>query len=214
MYLPVESIRYGRACNSSSSHSIIIVKDKDLNKIEDTYHTEGLNFGWEFFTLKSELDKARYLVAQVWSQYRHKNGEVTVDDLIQAIFVDYPELIQDLLSIETDEYTYGVDHQSVWAIPASPEWPYSNIEFLQDLWGWLKSPNIIVLGGNDNTDHVHPAERYGDRVFYIPTDRGTPDLLRVIKQGPGLWSYFMTSTYSLPVKLLINFNKDNPNEKT
>jgi hypothetical protein len=52
----VHNVRYGFATNSSSSHSIVLLKNK--KKAKENYSSD---FGWEFFTCISENAKLQYL---------------------------------------------------------------------------------------------------------------------------------------------------------
>jgi len=66
----IHSIRLGHACNSSSSHSIIITKKNlDLHK-----HPLNSEYGWEDFFLSTKEEKLDYINAQINNNVDHQSA--------------------------------------------------------------------------------------------------------------------------------------------
>lgn len=130
----ITGIRMGFACNSSSTHSIVLVPNgMELLNVP----TDG-DFGWDDFTLTTESEKRDYLAAML-----HSNRQVeTVEEA------------NTLTGGNIDEHAY-VDHQSVFNFPLNANGSL-NREFLSEYVEWIATnPKINILGGNDNSEG-HP----------------------------------------------------------
>jgi hypothetical protein len=122
--------------NSSSTHSICIAKDVELN-IPTSIHFEFGEFGWEVNTLSSVYEKASYLYTGL-----HENGK---EDEIETIF---NILRTKGIEVTFDEgYSGYIDHS------------YELNNFLYDvcsdeskLMNYLFSSLSFILTGNDNCD--------------------------------------------------------------
>ena len=172
--MKISNIRLGHANNSSSSHSIVIVPDKDLDKIKDKLLDISFGYGWEQFTLASEEEKMKYLISQfyknvyseLYREYRKKYGKnvewgtigIKVEPKVKHIMNSIFRLEEDELEIK------DIDHQSNFDLPnrkpSNKNLGYNNInihmEFAKDLINYIKNnDNYIILGGNDN-DGEHP----------------------------------------------------------
>jgi hypothetical protein len=84
--MKLHNIRLGFACNSSSSHSMVIIGDK---KVKDNYNYDYGDFGWDNFTLASKQAKLTYLSVLFQELFDPSEGRVTVQD-------------------------HNIDHQSMW----------------------------------------------------------------------------------------------------
>lgn len=158
MYVFVHGVRVGVATNSSSSHSIVILKE-GRDDVEDSQPPSDQNYGWKYFTLASPESKLGYLahniVHSIGNYYDSylvaKKVEKDINDVLNA--GDDEELVQ----IEVDPEG-AVDHQSVINIaPPSGRHP----EILSDIVKFFMDPRVIILGGNDNDDMSHPLSGSG-----------------------------------------------------
>ena len=135
----ITNIRLGFATNSSSTHSIVIKKPN--HKIEDEYDKHY--FGWDFFTAASSKAKDRYLGALVFQHLRGYVGWELAKDLCGLWFKGF-------------NCNVTVDHQSCPLIPRGWEETGIDKQFVLEYREFLQNPNLVILGGNDNTDEEHP----------------------------------------------------------
>lgn len=138
---PVLNIRKGFACNSSSSHSVVCLRNSA--RPQDT-HDGGTAFGWEDFTLSAPESKR---------QYFEQLGRET----LSRHFGQKPHLLAGALAaagITANPEGY-VDHQSVFYLPLNFEKTGLHTGFFQALLDRVAEDDIVVLGGNDNSEG-HP----------------------------------------------------------
>lgn len=177
--------RLGPAFNSSSSHSIILTK----NKLDSD---EGHEFGWDFFTCSSREHKKGYL-AVVLSEIILNTGDHRILNALppeqqkREKHLQLERLKYLAPSVFTDEdikmyqrYGFGyIDHESVGLINI-PFPIYSDRNespgFTDEWCAAFVNSNIAILGGNDNTDYSHPANHeavsWPDRDLFL-TGLGT-----------------------------------------
>lgn len=125
--LCISNIRFGYACNSSSSHSLIYVpKGKKL-------HTkwEGYGFGSEQFVLADPTTKARYVLTAL----REENHT-------GPVIRELEQLVGGALG-EDDH----IDHQSRDLISARTKFQ------LKVASRMVKDPRLVILGGSDGDGH-------------------------------------------------------------
>ena len=160
----VKSVRVGHANNSSSSHSIILLKKEDYDSTADIESNDTYNFGWDEFVLKSESEKNIYLSAII---------KEVIDRLVESTWDEDPESILNKVKAfvalnydihNLNEYfapldierafleNASVDHQSkLYEIP-NDEKGNPNFEFLRDICKAILKENFVIVGGNDNSD--------------------------------------------------------------
>ena len=158
--MKIFNIRAGFASNSSSTHGFVW-DDKTLEEnldIDDHY-------GWEFFVLKSKVDKLAYFAASAFESietsdyYRHEHGYMTKEAAEKLVRHYYPEV-----PLEID-ITRGVDHQSHIICPRYPDYKYA-LDFYRALSDHFTSDDTLaIVGGSDNAD-----EHEGPIVTYKKTD--------------------------------------------
>lgn len=125
--------RQGFACNSSSTHSVLL----DEKLVTD----EWSDFGWQGFQIRSE-DIAHYLWAAIRSYESYdETAEKPYDAEAIRIALDMSELP------ERDCY---VDHQSRPVFVLDPLTKKIDPEFVKDLRLWFQRNGVGVHGGNDN----------------------------------------------------------------
>lgn len=173
----VHNLRAGFATNSSSSHSVVILPDDLVGKVWDQDIDGGLNFGWERFVLASPEAKMRYLLAQLLTataRYDNTTYERVTTPEHERF---YERFAQEIGEIGREE-DFGIDHQSLMAVPMG-----TDQTSLDALIRYFKSPKIVILGGNDNSDPFQPFDGVtpdplgsalltGDRGGRVKMDKG------------------------------------------
>jgi hypothetical protein len=172
----IHNIRYGFATNSSSTHSVIIAN----KQFRDKYITDQC-FGWDHFICASEKSKRQYLGQSL----RHCLARVTNLD---------PDDLSMIAShwagteISKDGY---IDHQSTITIPTKFAWDKYTLrkDFFQDLLKFFLNPDVVILGGNDNTEKTHPALRKGAKNIlkknkWHDEELGNPVLHLLLESNP------------------------------
>lgn len=137
------NIRYGFACNSSSSHSLIFW-DKPPESDEDS------EFGWQYFTAADEHSRRRYASLLLKNVFKvpvddYNLAEKTREFIITQLGGDF-----------SPDYGY-IDHDSDGLVMPTDHRGNVNTEFAQEWLEWFTKAPLAILGGNDNDDVVHPA---------------------------------------------------------
>jgi hypothetical protein len=155
------NVRLGLATNSSSSHSIIILKDgvavKDFSGHPDDPEDVG-SFGWQKFTAASPEAKLRYLGVmlrdRMYEVLPHNIAAVVCDNWLGGTFT-------------TGDY---IDHQSRCFLPSAFNSTFPDEEFFNDLKNYLLSDRVAILGGNDNSETQHPLDDGTAFTLPLPMD--------------------------------------------
>jgi hypothetical protein len=172
----VHNFRIGFATNSSSSHSVVLIPDDLIGKLSDIDSEYG--YGWDSFRLVSEEEKLRYLAAQFFCHLPPSS------DARRAIVDRLAKEVPSLVNIDIDN-EYNVDHQSVWMVRPTPP-------ALDAMITYFKSPNVVVLGGNDNdsdTSHYVTGQK-PSLVRDIPEEYGDS----MIRLDGEYWTLFNKKT--------------------
>lgn len=181
----IHHIRRGFATNSSSSHSILILKPGQ-ERPADYLHYDG-EFGWEFFTASSEETRRRYVAAFLRSELRD-DPALLRRILIQRLGFE-PEAIE--RQLDPDNYNgWYVNHQSVPTLLGAWEGEGVDEQFLEDLIHFYLRDDVVVLGGNDNTQEEHPL---GGVHPPFPTDEARCHLVGR-RDSRGYWTIFNQDT--------------------
>lgn len=144
--MKVHNLRVGFATNSSSSHSIVMIP---RGQQESTDEYNRFNYGWEEFTLADPESKSAYFVTQLMQNL--EDGHMQKSEIVHAV--------NSLLSTEysVDDFSgYGVDHQSVWGNLG--DLFRKNPTLVQHMHEFIKRDDVVILGGNDNSDGQTPPE--------------------------------------------------------
>lgn len=174
--LKVYNVRIGLACNSSSSHSILL-----LNDGVKVTTTENEDFGWDFFTAADKQSKDNYLAACVLS---------TLSDIIPE--AEQERFMRKFFNDETLKAEKYVDHQSLLLIPTEKDGSI-NEAFLKDFQAFLHRDDVVIGGGNDNTDQNHELlENQQAEVFYadMPTETANGHWRARKDEAGGYWTLF------------------------
>lgn len=143
--MKILNVRLGFACNSSSSHSILMLNHPYAGSTD-----ESNEFGWGFFTAGDRESKLNYLASLV----RYDLGdmlEYNKNLILKKIFgSEYDD-------VNTESY---IDHESVFGFPRKLN-GIIHYEFIQEYKKVFFQDNVVVLGGNDNEDYEHPMREDG-----------------------------------------------------
>jgi hypothetical protein len=174
--MKIHNVRAGFATNSSSSHSIVMLAPGTSER-DDEY--SRFEYGWEQFTLSDATSKTAYLAVQLRQALESQN--IPTHTAVQ--------LVNSWLGTSYDEPQLEagyVDHQSSWSLFQGPLG--LNPEFVQAYHEWLLKQDVVILGGNDNSDgQTPPAHSYENNLTQLVHTHG--DNIRVRKDG-AYWVLF------------------------
>lgn len=187
------NVRHGFATNSSSTHSIIISKDK----IRDNAPTDKY-FGWDHFTLTKTSSKRDYLAAILSQHLTHIIGDKMAVDLV-CLWCNLPE----------NSEIGSVDHQSVPALPLNWDGKGLNYQFFKEYKKFILGESVMILGGNDNNNKMHPKSK-GRHPFILPLiyDRNNANL---VARKDATYDYWTLFDRSDGTKIRMQFS---PNQET
>lgn len=182
--IKIHNLRVGFATNSSSSHSVVLLPPELVGTV-DAIEPQSEHFGWDYFRLTSTEDKMRYVAAQMLSSMYEDAKEARQE--IANKFSEFPNLAEELRNDAEEQWpNITVDHQSRWRV---------NPESFDNLIEFFKSPRIVILGGNDNSDydtnHVPDAEPLE---FVEALANGGASFGYRIRRDGQYWTAFDTST--------------------
>ena len=200
--MKILNVRLGFATNSSSSHSILLLRDHGLAD----GGMSGDGYGWEHFVLSSVAAKRHYLASQVAQNLGYNTWD---NDPENAIVV---ERLRDA-GLDLDAVPGYVDHQSTWAFPRDWLVPERlDAEYLGALAEFLARDDVVVLGGNDNEwDHSHHLlenDRYRGAIWHdtIPSEQSGLTMV-ARRDAAGFWTLFNRLNGN---KVRLSFNADDP----
>lgn len=187
--MKIHNIRYGFAPNSSSTHSLIFKKGRDIrdNMLGET------NFGWEYFTVYSRELKLKYLASTLLSNLvkRNINPFIASQAVINMTGID-------LKPDKNGSYDeWWIDHQSEVNLPVSRRRNGIDLEFFNDFKEYILRDDIAIIGGNDN--EYTDKNPYGDECFFFDNFKRYYTLLDSVdklwaRKGSGYWSLFNIAT--------------------
>lgn len=187
----VHNIRLGYACNSSSTHSVVLLDKSHVGKIKTSKDAASSDFGWNKFTAASRDSKMNYLGHLIFYElnktFPEEVSALLVDELIGAPGFSLENRI-------TKRAPPGhIDHQSVWSLPWTWDGKFIDKEFLCDLVGFLSRDDVAILGGNDNDDSSHHLLNAGTTVLSeIPSDEYSAQLVAK-RDDKNNWTLFNRS---------------------
>lgn len=187
--MKIHNVRLGLATNSSSTHSLIF--------IPGSVHDQEVNgeYGWNFFTAASPEGKKDYVAAQLFGALR----ELFPNDIAAIVVKDWVGLR------EFNENSY-VDHQSQYHFPRSWDGKSLDKDFFTAFKWFMMRDNLVVLGGNDNTESRHPLDDGSSFTLDLPRD--SYGLEQVARRDGDYWTLFNRNTGA---KIRMSFD---PNAKT
>lgn len=180
--MKIFNVRHGFACNSSSTHSIVLIPKG--RPIPDGVAPQGTDFGWDNFVLTDEDSKMRYLASLL--SYRLKDAQVVFPQLFGKTLDDF----------KVGDELPSIDHESAFSIPEHKGGP--DLAFAQELVAFFKRSDVVILGGNDNDEEGHPlnVEQYPSALNWAEIGRYNyyGDRSRVRKDPQGFWAIFQPSS--------------------
>ena len=180
--MKIYNVRLGKAMNSSSTHSLIFL-DQLAGKATDN-RVGDKEFGWDFFTAASKEAKTDYLAMTIYANL----NRIYPHDVAFAV-------TKEIFGFELEQDSYGVsgyvDHQSEIALPRNWDEKNLNKQFIEEFQAYLiENEDLVILGGNDNTDSVHPLEPKGkDASLGMPLE-GNAGLVARKDEEHGYWTLF------------------------
>lgn len=181
----VHNVRMGFATNSSSSHSIIFPATKLAQETRENYDLGDTSFGWNEFVLKSAEAKRAYLAATIHSQYY---------ELPQGI---RRAICKDWLNVDAEEM--DVDHQSRYTIPTQFGTELPDEQFVREFSDFLSKEEVVVVGGNDNSDKSELNQQGGELPIPIESSNYT------CRKDRNYWTLFSKTTGA---KIRFSFHAD------
>jgi hypothetical protein len=140
------NIRLGHACNSSSTHSIVILPNPDERKdIAPDGWSGDTSYNWENFRLFNKEAKLGYLAYLLNNDAAGMLTREEVDQLLEIVGMNGVEIAE------------NVDHQSVWPMPKNFRGQGYNFDFLKELAAFFAREDVGIYGGHDNLyDEANP----------------------------------------------------------
>lgn len=148
--------RFGHACNSSSTHSILLMPPGH----GATTNTDGHQFGWDYFTAADPETKTAWVLAGFTRALALTIGEPAAEALMLQEFGfasgDW----------DSEDWAY-VDHQSQPTAVSKDSTPgQDTIDYIRAWIELVQNPDIVIVGGNDNSDQIHPLTDVGTGIYY------------------------------------------------
>lgn len=177
----IHNFRAGFATNSSSSHSVILLAPNKIGAFTGRGPEDRDSYGWDQFVLASGEAKLRYLAAQFMQSYWRDPAARA--DIIER-FDEELSGFATSLDLSDDDPPITIDHQSAWKLPT----PF-NPAFADAFIRFFRSPQVVVLGGNDNEDNDF-AIPFGTVEWgsSIPSDCSNRTF--VAREDDGVWVIF------------------------
>jgi hypothetical protein len=188
--MKIENVRLGLATNSSSSHYIVFFNGNPNSHGYYDKDVEDQEFGWNDFLAISEQTKLTYLGQIIFQNLKYDMGVEVAKSVAEKWCND--------IKIDVNGY---IDHQSMLGIPckfSSTSFgcaPDLNKEFFEELKCKVLQENVGILGGNDNTDSIHPLHSELKSVKHVRGWYGNDyrfSLHQVARKDPqtGVWFLF------------------------
>jgi MoaA/NifB/PqqE/SkfB family radical SAM enzyme len=176
------NIRFGLACNSSSSHSILFLPFDEIKKTK-IKTDEYSDFQWDFFTAANKESKNNYLYALVENAFCQLVPPFDKNVFYQKIFGNFDSINENS----------SIDHQSVITLPSRIDGTI-NLEFIEDFQKFLLQDNVIIVGGNDNEDRNHPLKGKEEaNLDFLPKEEKSAEWLARKDKKYGFWTLFNRS---------------------
>jgi hypothetical protein len=135
--LALHNGRGGFACNSSSSHSIVVLPAGTAPNSESSSWHEAGQYGQAEFTLTDAPSKIRYLAALA-------ADDQSTTAVLDGLRSKYGAISDDGDYVSTESTTY---------LPTDWHRDGTDPEFLQAFGDFLAHPDVAILGGSDSSSH-------------------------------------------------------------
>lgn len=200
--MKLSNIRYGFATNSSSTHSICFIDERDVVK-EPSFDKEN-NFGWDFFTLNHKEDRLSYMLVTIYQGLVQHFGNVVANMIFKTMCTDIEQ--EQCLLLDVEHLISGcIDHQSQISIPKLHN-NHVAIEYCYDLVKLGLMENIVIYGGNDNEEEPISIKAGSANEIDFPVEVGTTLLGRRDTVGDvPVWTLF-NSAYGWKTRVVFDNN--------
>ncbi len=194
MGITIHNIRLGKACNSSSSHSVIFLKDGQNigsfnNEWDDNY------YGWGFFALKGREEKIHYLIGMFFNSFKRNFGASGAQYILSNLFG---------VNLEFGYDPAEIDHQSQWVLPREYEnQDRVDLNFVRELTDVVLRDNAVILGGNDNDGEMIEDDSEYDRHWFQDGINYDQSLICRKDKLTNQWTLFSKTTGA---KIRFSFN--------
>ena len=158
--MKIHNIRFGFATNSSSTHSMIFLPGQKDYLIGDY-------FGWGNFIAASKKSKELYLACLLRSSME------APDEIFSSILKDW--VSKDSAKKEYSFNGISIDHQSIMTLPRKYGTEFPDRSFFNELKKFMLQDNLVILGGNDNSEEKdrHPLSDDTEFKLQIPRENNT-----------------------------------------
>jgi MoaA/NifB/PqqE/SkfB family radical SAM enzyme len=221
--MKVHNIRFGFACNSSSSHSLIFLPPERIETLggdyivgsyadarearidlkedeagEDTFSiTPGsYDFGWDTFTAVSAETKRMYVGITLYDNLRR----VCSPEIARIVASQWCGRELESQADRFDTPNGYIDHQSMAILPRSWDEKGLDVEFAQRYVQHMMRSDLVILGGNDNStddSNSHPMESDPDAKsaeLNIPYDGDNEGMVCRYDQQFDYWTIYDRGT--------------------
>ncbi len=175
--LPIVNLRLGHACNSSSSHSLLIRR----GVLGDDQVDDG-EFGWAWFTASSVEAKRKYFALGLVDALTESIGDTDLARIVASGLSDVPVPV-----LESGH----IDHQSRPLIPRAWNGKGIDVDFVKAWRAFLDREDVAILGGNDNEEWSH---RVGSGEVTRHPDGECAPAHVCRRDGGNLWTLFNRET--------------------
>lgn len=175
----IHSVRLGYATNSSSSHSLLLLRPGEKMKNEGV---AGREFGRKPFVAASRHSRDVYVALHVKEALRRILNEETANLVAKS-----------LTKIDTSRGY--IDHQSLYDLPLSRDQGGLDMAFLEEFEAFMSQEGLVILGGHDNTRKPPRSRHRQGKILHLgmPRDIHTsPYIAR--KDSRGYWTMFNPDT--------------------
>jgi len=213
----VQNIRFGYACNSSSTHSIIIFK-KDPKLADDLDPCGGdTDYGHGKFVLASKDEKLKYLSLLLLYSAAKQDIPKYLWEYYANHWLDGQEALKECnpgiisnLDVSRNELGY-IDHQSVLMFPTYFNSKFLNKEFFDEFKKHVLDDRVVIFGGGDNNDGEFPRMSAGmsrSNVADALSCDGNESIRQVARQDPvyGHWVLFHRTHDNKAIKVRLTFD--------
>lgn len=172
----IHNVRMGFATNSSSVHSLLLLRRGE--RLNDCLPKDRW-FSHQHFTAASTPAKALYMALNIKDALLRMVNPETADIIVKSL-------------TGFDASAGGIDHQSIYALPLTPDLKGLNVQFLKEFQAFMLRKGLVILGGSDQAK-PHPKLSSGRILdLNLPKDSYFPFIAR--KDSRGYWTLFNPTT--------------------
>jgi len=211
--LKLHKLRLGLACNSSSSHSLILLPEgveleddwgwsrEDEEEKYSELDDEFQNIHMQAELRRQEERESGELYDFGWNWFTAAAPETKKQYLGQVLWNmltrELPEhlaksILKDWMGVELKEGY--IDHQSLWELPCEYNTRFPDKEFYEDLSQFILNNRLVILGGNDNEEGPHKYADKGERTTVSLPEDGRSYFVCRKDELYNFWTFFWPET--------------------